>query len=110
LTSNRTRGYPRGGAATRGNSVERYAFRMPQQITIRIPDALATALDTLVSSGRFESKADAVRTSLEALIDGERRAEVGRQIVAGYQRVPQEDADVTAASHAAARSIDEEPW
>ena len=83
---------------------------MSQQIAIRIPDDLASDLDGLVSSGRFETKADAVRTALEALIDTERRAEVGRQIVEGYRRVPQDEADVVAASQAAGRSIDEEPW
>jgi Arc/MetJ-type ribon-helix-helix transcriptional regulator len=83
---------------------------MSQQIAIRIPNDLASDLDGLVSSGRFETKADAVRTALEALIDAERRAELGRRIVEGYQRVPQEDADVGAASQAATHSIDEEPW
>jgi Arc/MetJ-type ribon-helix-helix transcriptional regulator len=83
---------------------------MSQQITIRIPDALATQLDELLSSGQFETKADAVRTALESMIDTARRAEIGRQIVEGYRRVPQEDVDVAAASQAAARSIDEEPW
>jgi len=83
---------------------------MSLQIAIRIPDELATALETLVSSGRFGTKADAVRTALEALIDAERRADIGRKIVEGYQRVPQEDVDVAAASQAATRSIDEEPW
>ena len=83
---------------------------MSQQIAIRIPDELATGLDSLVSTGRFETKADAVRTALEALIEAERRAELGRQIVEGYRRVPQEEADVASASQAATRSIDEEPW
>jgi Arc/MetJ-type ribon-helix-helix transcriptional regulator len=83
---------------------------MSQQIAIRIPDALATQLEGLVSSGRFETKADAVRSALEILIDAERRADVGRRIVEGYQRVPQEDADVAEAGHAASRSIEEEPW
>lgn len=83
---------------------------MSQQIAIRIPDALADELEGLVSSGRFETKADAVRTALETLIDAERRADVGRRIVEGYQRVPQEDADVAEAGHAAGRSIEEEPW
>ena len=83
---------------------------MSEQIAIRIPDRLARGLDSLVSSGTFETKADAVRTALEALIEAERRAEVGRQIVEGYRRVPQEDVDVAAASQAATRSIDEEPW
>ena len=83
---------------------------MSQQIAIRIPDALAAQLDRLVTSGRFETKADAVRTALESLIDTERRAEIGRQIVEGYRRVPQDDADVAAAAQATTRAIDEEPW
>jgi Arc/MetJ-type ribon-helix-helix transcriptional regulator len=81
---------------------------MSQQIAIRIPDSLAAELEGLVSSGRFESKADAVRTALETLIDAERRADVGRRIVEGYRRVPQDD--VAEAGHAASRSIEEEPW
>ena len=83
---------------------------MSEQIAIRIPEALASQLSDLVTTGRFETKADAVRTALEALIDTERRAEVGRRIVEGYKRVPQEDSDVAAADRAATRSIDEEPW
>jgi Arc/MetJ-type ribon-helix-helix transcriptional regulator len=83
---------------------------MSVQIAIRIPTALAAHLDDLVRAGRFETKADAVRSALEALIDAERRADVGRRIVEGYRRVPQDDADVAAASRAAGRSIDEEPW
>jgi hypothetical protein len=51
-----------------------------------------------------------VRWAGEAVVDAERRAEVGRRIVEGYQRVPQEDADVASAHDAAERSIDEEPW
>ncbi|MGH2681394.1 MAG: ribbon-helix-helix domain-containing protein [Actinomycetota bacterium] len=83
---------------------------MSQQIAIRIPDALAAQLEELVTGGRFETKADAVRTALEALIDAERRGDVGRRIVEGYRRVPQDDADVAAAGEAASRSIDEESW
>jgi Arc/MetJ-type ribon-helix-helix transcriptional regulator len=83
---------------------------MSQQIAIRIPDALAAQLDDLVGRGRFATKAEAVRAALEALIDAERRADVGRKIVEGYRRVPQEDADVGAANQAATRAIDEEPW
>ena len=83
---------------------------MSVQIAIRIPDLLAEQLEALVASGRFETKADAVRAALEALVDAERRADVGRRIVEGYQRVPQDDAEVAAAHDAATRSIDEEPW
>jgi Arc/MetJ-type ribon-helix-helix transcriptional regulator len=83
---------------------------MSIQIAIRIPDALAEQLEALVASGRFDTKADAVRSALEGLLDAERRADVGRRIVEGYQRVPQDEADVAAAHQAATRSIDEEPW
>ncbi len=83
---------------------------MSIQIAIRIPDALAHQLEDLVVSGRFFTKADAVRAALEALVDAERRADVGRRIVEGYRKVPQEDVEVAAAAETASRSIDEEPW
>ncbi len=89
---------------------EWYALRMSIQIAIRIPDVLAQQLEELVASGRFDTKADAVRAALEALVDAERRADVGRRIVEGYRKVPQEDVEVAAAAEAASRSIDEEPW
>jgi Arc/MetJ-type ribon-helix-helix transcriptional regulator len=83
---------------------------MSEQIAIRIPEALAAELEGLVTSGRFATKAEAVRSALEALVDAERRAEVGRRIADGYRRVPQDDDDVAAATEAAIRSIHEEPW
>ena len=83
---------------------------MSIQIAIRIPAALAEELESLVSSARFKTKADAVRSALEALVEAERRTDVGRRIVEGYQRVPQDDVEVASAHEAAVRSIDEEPW
>lgn len=87
-----------------------YAVRMSEQITIRIPDGLAESLEELVATGRFETKADAVRTALEALVDADRRRRVGELIAEGYLRVPQDDDEVEAATRAAIRSIREEPW
>ena len=66
---------------------------MSEQIAIRIPDAVAASLDELVSTGRFETKAEAVRTALERLIDAERRRRIGDSIVQGYRRVPQARGD-----------------
>ncbi|MGZ8612092.1 MAG: ribbon-helix-helix domain-containing protein [Actinomycetota bacterium] len=83
---------------------------MSEQIAVRIPDALAESLEELVGSGRFETKADAVRTALEALIDAERRRRIGEVVADGYRRIPQEDDEVRAATRAAIRSIHEEPW
>lgn len=83
---------------------------MSEQIAVRIPSELAEALESLVSEGRYPTKAEAVRTALEAMIDSERRRRVGEQIVQGYRRVPQTDDEIDAATRAAIRSIEEEPW
>lgn len=83
---------------------------MSEQIAIRIPSELAEALESLVSEGRYPTKAEAVRTALEVMIDSERRRRVGEQIVQGYRRVPQTDDEIDAATQAAIRSIEEEPW
>jgi Arc/MetJ-type ribon-helix-helix transcriptional regulator len=83
---------------------------MSEQIAVRMPDELAAALEALVSSGRFPTKADAVRAAVEALLESERRRELGDKIADGYRRVPQDDDDVKAARAAAIRSIHEEPW
>jgi Arc/MetJ-type ribon-helix-helix transcriptional regulator len=83
---------------------------MSQQIAVRIPDVLAAQLDALVDSGAFETKADAVRTALEAMVDARRRGEIGSRIADGYRAMPQDDDDEAAARRAAIRSIQEEPW
>ena len=83
---------------------------MSEQIAIRIPSELASALDRLVGSGRFRTKADAVRAALEELVEEERRRDVGKQIAEGYRRIPQDDDEVAAATESALRSIHEEPW
>jgi Arc/MetJ-type ribon-helix-helix transcriptional regulator len=83
---------------------------MSQQIAVRIPDELADSLENLVSSGTFETKAEAIRAALERLVEAERRQRVGEIIADGYRRIPQGDDDVEAARQAAIRSIEEEPW
>ncbi len=83
---------------------------MSEQIAVRIPDALAESLEELVSTGRFETKAEAVRTALEGLVEAERRGRVGALIADAYRRIPQDDQEVEAARRAAIRSIHEEPW
>jgi len=83
---------------------------MSGQIAVRMPDDLAAAVDALVKSGRFPTKADAVRTAIEVLVERERRREIGERIAEGYRRTPQDDDDVDAARAAAIRSIQDEPW
>ena len=87
-----------------------YTHCISEQFAVRIPDELAASLEELVTSGRFPTKADALRTALESLVESERRRRIGELIVEGYRRVPQDDDDVDAATEAAIRSIHEEPW
>jgi Arc/MetJ-type ribon-helix-helix transcriptional regulator len=83
---------------------------MSEQIAVRLPDELLASLDELVTGGRFESRAGAVRAAIEELLDRERRHRVGEEIAAGYLRIPQTDEEVAVATAAAIRSIEEEPW
>jgi Arc/MetJ-type ribon-helix-helix transcriptional regulator len=83
---------------------------MSEQIAVRIPDELAESLDDLVSEGRFETKAEAIRAALQTLVDQERRRKVGELIADGYRRIPQGEDELEAARRAAIRSIEEEPW
>jgi Arc/MetJ-type ribon-helix-helix transcriptional regulator len=84
--------------------------RVAEQFAIRMSDELAGSLDELVSSGRFATRAEAIRTAIEQLLETEHRHEIGRRIVQGYTDAPQTDAEVAAATQAAVRSIEEEPW
>ena len=67
----------------------RYAERMSPQIAVRLPVPLLDEIDALVTGGRFETRAEAIRAGIEALVDQERRARIGRDIVEGYRRLPQ---------------------
>ena len=83
---------------------------MSERIAVRIPQDLAESLEELVSSGRFETKAEAIRAALRALVKTERRGRVGALIADGYRRLPQDDLEVEVATRAAIRSMHDEPW
>lgn len=80
------------------------------QLVTRIPDEVAEAIDGLVAARVFASRSDAVRAGLDAVIERERRAAVGRSIVEGYRRVPPEQDDLAWSDAASAAMIAEEPW
>lgn len=83
---------------------------MSEQLAVRFPDGLVAALDELVASKRFDSRADAVRQAVVSLLKELRREAEGRALVDGYTRMPQTDDEVAIAHAAGLRSIDEEPW
>lgn len=80
------------------------------QLVTRIPDEVAEAIDDLVRARVFASRSDAVRAGLDAVIERERRAAVGRSIVDGYRRIPQDRDDLAWSDAATAAMIAEEPW
>ncbi|MCP9489313.1 MAG: ribbon-helix-helix domain-containing protein [Solirubrobacteraceae bacterium MAG38_C4-C5] len=83
---------------------------MPVQLVTRVPDSLAQAIDGLVEAGVFASRSEAVRAGLEAVVERKRRDAVGRTIVDGYRRIPQNSDDLGRPDAATAAMIAEEPW
>ncbi len=80
------------------------------QLVTRIDDELAAELDALVSEGVVESRSDAVRRALRALVDRHRRRRIGEAIVEGYRKQPQTEEEIGWADEATVRMIAEEPW
>lgn len=83
---------------------------MTVQLVTRVTDAVAEAVDGLVCDGTFASRSDAVRAGLEILLERERRDAVGRAIVDGYRRIPQNGDDLEWPDAATSAMIAEEPW
>lgn len=83
---------------------------MPAQLVTRVPDAIVEAIDGLVRAGVFASRSDAVRAGLQAVVERERRQALGRAIVDGYRRVPQDADDLAWSDAATSAMIAEEPW
>lgn len=80
------------------------------QIIARIDSDLADRIDELIAAGEVESRSDAVRRGLHALIERTRRRRTADAIVAGYTRQPQQDDDGLWADEATAAMIAAEPW
>ena len=79
-------------------------------LTSHDDDSLAAALDKLVASGAVVSRSDGVRVALERFIDRCRRDQIGAEIVAGYQAIPQTAEEVGWSDAATIAMIAEEPW
>ena len=80
------------------------------QIAVRIDREQLDALDQLIAEGEFNSRADAVRVGLAAVMRAARSRQIDVAIVAGYEEHPptlQEDA---AAQATLREAIAEEPW
>jgi Arc/MetJ-type ribon-helix-helix transcriptional regulator len=81
-----------------------------EQIAVRLPDELLTALDGLVSRGVYESRAAAVRAGIEAVVELDRRRLTDVAMVEGYRRIPPTTGEREAAIESLREAILEEPW
>ncbi len=81
-----------------------------EQIAVRLPQELLAQVDDLVARGIYESRAAAVRAGVEAVAEAERRRQIDRALVAGYQRSPAGEAEREAAIASLRDAILEEPW
>lgn len=81
-----------------------------QQIAVRVPTPLLIALDELVGSGMFESRAAAVRAGIESVTETARQRLIDLAVVEGYRRQPATELEDSAALAALRRSILQEPW
>lgn len=87
----------------------RYAIRMAQLVT-RIDNDLVASIDELIAEGVVESRSDAVRRGLHALIEQTRRRRTADAIAAGYADRPQTEDEVAWADQATVQMIADEPW
>ena len=83
---------------------------MTTQIAVKLPDGLVAELDRLVADGSFDSRSDAVRHGIEALVRHGERQRIDRAFVAGFRRVPDRDDELAQATRLAVQAINDEPW
>ena len=80
------------------------------QLVVRIDEDLAALVDQLVADRAVESRSDAVRRGLRALVDEHQRARTAQAIVDGYRNQPQRDDEDGWSDAATVAMIADEPW
>jgi len=83
---------------------------MTIQIAVKLPDDLVNAIDRLVQDGAFDSRSQAIRSGLEAMVAGRRRQAIDRQYRDAMDRLPETNEEIAEATRLAVNAIDEEPW
>jgi metal-responsive CopG/Arc/MetJ family transcriptional regulator len=77
-----------------------------RQTLVQLSDELLARLDALAARER-QSRSEVIRAAIEAHLAADREAEIDRQIVAAYTRVPAQE---VWSDEAARRMIAAEPW
>jgi len=83
---------------------------MSEQIAVRLPEDMVSALDELVGRGAYASRAAAVRAGLRAILEIERRRATDEAVVEGYLRVSPTPEEEAAAVSSLRDAIAEAPW
>jgi metal-responsive CopG/Arc/MetJ family transcriptional regulator len=79
------------------------------QTLVQLNDALLRRLDERAAvEGR--SRSALVRDAIETYLFDEEDAEISRQIVEGYERIPETPEEMAGAEREAREAIREEPW
>jgi metal-responsive CopG/Arc/MetJ family transcriptional regulator len=79
------------------------------QTLVQLTGELLRRLDERAArEGR--SRSSLIRDAIEALLADDARSEIDRQIVAGYERVPETELEMAWAESNARAAIMEEPW
>lgn len=81
-----------------------------RQLVTRVDDELVEQIDALVSEGVVDSRSDAVRQALRALVDRHRRRRIAEADIAAYSAQPQTEEELSGVDEAARRMIEEETW
>ncbi len=80
------------------------------QLVTRVNDSLMTEVDRLVAQGVVANRSEAVRLSLERLVDQHRRRRVGAEIADAYRRRPQTAEELAGLDASTRALVAEEPW
>ncbi len=80
-----------------------------KQTLVQLSEELLELLDR-EAARRSVSRSALIREAIEQHLDAERRAEIGRQIVEGYRRIPQTEEELEWADWQTAKMIRQEPW
>ncbi len=79
------------------------------QTIVQLNDELLRRLDERAArEGR--SRSALIRDAIEAHLHDEKKARIDREIVEGYERVPETQEELEVAEASAREGVEEEPW
>ena len=79
------------------------------QTLVQLNEELLRRLDERAARGG-RSRSSLIREAIETYMVDEARDEITRQIIAGYERIPETDEEMAVAERETREAIREEPW